>query len=164
MKGTLYLLLLPSWVFAQQSMMDTKAPSQANFNELKSKLTQSLQSSQTTMEKAKDCLSVVQDQAGFEDCYNRMPESMRQELRITASSSQPIIYTEDSRHRSIQILDNWLQSSQATIGCFDVATNDEQIKNCLGMDSTNTSIKFNSNTKRLTEQGGDNSTQLSKEW
>jgi hypothetical protein len=145
-------------------MMNTKAPSQEKFSELKSKLIQSLQSSQASMEQAKDCFSAIQGQANSEGCYNQIPESLRQELQITTSSSQSTSNAADSRERSIQILDNWIKSCQSTIGCFEAAVNVEQVKSCLATDSNNASTNLDSNTNGLTEPGDDTNTQLDKEW
>lgn len=151
MKGILCLLLLPAWVFAQQPMLNAKAPTQESLNGLKNKLIQRLQSNQTAMEQAKHCLSAGKGQANFEKCYDQLPESMRQQIQSSLSPSQPLSYSADTQRRFIQILGSWILSSQTTVGCFEAARDVEQLKKCFGGGSADTSTNLDGNTGTLTD-------------
>jgi hypothetical protein len=164
MKGILWLLLLPNLAIAQQPLTNAKAPSQEAFDGLKSKLTQSLQSSQTAMEQAKICLTGAQDQRKFDECFNQMPDAMKRELQTTVSPTQPLTYSDDSRQRSIETLESWIQSFQNIVGCFDAAPNVEQLKSCFGTGSSTVSTNIDSSTNRVPLSGDSTNTQLSDDW
>ncbi|MET0029209.1 MAG: hypothetical protein ABW101_16390 [Candidatus Thiodiazotropha sp.] len=164
MKRMLWIVLTPTLAFAQPPQPNPSSAPQADFIGLKTKLADGLQSSIGVMQQTSSCLSAVQEQGGFEGCYQAMPASMRQELQSLVFNTQPLTYTVDSRQRSIDIMTTWIQQSRSLIACFQQASDMDNVQGCF---DTATAVAGNGSgvsTPPPQPQGGMGRTQLSEDW
>jgi hypothetical protein len=161
MKRMLWILLVPTLTLAQQPQSN---PTSADFNGLRNKLAQSLRSHLSVMQTARSCLASVQDQTGFEGCFNQIPASMKQELQTTVFATQPTTYSPENQQRSLQTLDGWIQGSQAVIGCFQGAADMNQLRGCVGASSKTSANPSSGGTAPVPPPIGVDKTQLSEDW
>ncbi len=161
MKRMLWMLLVPTLVLAQQPQSN---PASGDFNGLRTKLAQSLQSSLTVMQTARSCLAGAREQTGFEGCFKQIPASMRQELQTTVFATQPTTYSPENQQRSLQTLDGWIQGSQSLIGCFQGAIDMDRLQACFGSSPKSTTNPSPGGITPAPEPMGAGKPQLSEDW
>jgi hypothetical protein len=146
----LILILLPVAVFAQdpssdmdleQLMGELNKQRNENSKGLTAGMKQITIDSITEMEQSKTCLINTQDQAGLDQCLNSMDASLKKEIVNSVTSTQggnarvnqqSLVYSEEVKQQLIQKLDGWIQTSQASLACYEQPNgNLKTIKNCV---------------------------------
>ncbi len=164
MKRMLWIVLAPALAFAQPPLPTPSNAPQGDFNGLKTKLAEGLQSSIGVMQQASDCLSASLEQSRFESCYQAMPDSMRQQLQNLVFNTQPLTYSADTRQRSIDVMTGWIQQSRSLIACFQSAPDMDRVQDCFDAPTAVAGNASGGSTAPPPPQGGMGKPQLSEDW